>query len=198
MLRNKLWIAATVIVVLVAGCTGKGKPADSPNAANDRPPLVVPKTFASDKAKMDFAGNAVLTGYYAEAMPLLEQSLTTEPNAVGYVRLGTAKYNMQQYEGAIQAWTKAAELDPTLVGEMRNNSGNALRDWGKVTEAEGAYRAALAVEPTRWNAAVNLAAMLKENGRLPEAIEVLRAAVPANQQVPDLKLLIESYEGLRG
>lgn len=193
-LSTKLLTAIVTGAILLTGCSAGTKQADPPAAANAKPPLVVPKSFDTEQAKRDFAVKAVNDGYYAEARPLLEESIAAAPDATALSRLGTAKYNLADYNGAVEAWSKAAELDPNLVGEMHNNIGNALRDSKKLEEAEAAYRTALKVEPTRWTAAINLASMLQLSGNLSEAIKVVENALAANKEIEPLSSFLSSLK----
>ncbi len=187
--------------VLLAGCGGApaggaDQNPDPTDQAADRqePPLEIPASFESAEAKQAFAIEAVRDGHYEEAAPLLEESVQERPSAEAFARLGTARYNTGDYDGAIAAWSKAAELDPARAGEMKNNIGNALRDSRRKAEAEAAYREALELEPTRWTAAVNLATMLWLQDRLPEAVAVLESAVATNPDLPHLARLLKSYQ----
>lgn len=183
-----------------AGCSGRKAPAVAGTtdtavpAANQKPPLVVPSAFASIADKQDFAVRAVADGYYAEAKPLLESVVASEPTPLAYGRLGTARYNVGELEEAIEAWKKAAEMDPGMTGEALNNAGNALRDLKRLAEAEAHYRKALEVEPTRWTAATNLAVILKSQDRSAEAITVLEQALANNKEVPPLASLLSDLK----
>ncbi|HWI53268.1 MAG TPA: tetratricopeptide repeat protein [Symbiobacteriaceae bacterium] len=159
---------------------------------NKKAPLVVPASFPSDEAKRDFAMKAVYSGYVAEAKPLVEELVASKPDPISYSILGAVKYQESDYQGAMDAWSKAADLDPHLAAEMKNNIGNALRDTKKPTEAAAAYREALRLEPTRWTAAINLAVLLKTEGDVASAVKVLEDAVPANKDVQQLASLLES------
>lgn len=181
--------------LLAVGCSKGATPTTPPAAAeqNQKPPLSIPAQFESEQAKLDFAAKAVDDGYYEEAKKLLEETVAKEPNALAYKRLGTANYNVNDLQGAIEAWTKAIELDPGAPGEMRNNIGNALRDLEQYEKAEAAYREALQAEPTRWTAAVNMAGMLKDQGELAKAVAVLENAGQANTDVVDLQIMLQNY-----
>lgn len=196
-LRNRLAPIVLVGVLALAGCAGKvpAVPGSFAEAAQ-KPKLSIPKQFASEQAKRDFAVKAVEDGHYAEANQLLTESVAKDPNSLAYQRLGTARYNLADYQGAIDAWTKAADMDTSVTSEMRNNIGNALRDLRKTTEAEAAYRKALELDPERTTAAINLASMLKDQGRLKEALDLLEKARAVNKMDPTLPSLVENYRKL--
>lgn len=198
----KLAVAVLVSSLVLAGCGGASKvaPVETPAAAPadnkkaEKPPLEVPASFANDAAKREFTVKAMSGKYYKEAEPLLAELVVTAPDAKTYTDLGTSRYNLNNYTGAIEAWNKAAELDPKLKALMLNNVGNVLRDSGKRDEAMKSYRQALAVEPTRWTAAINLADMLREDGAMGEAIQVLEAAAVKSPGQPSVTSMLESYK----
>lgn len=197
-LTKRLAAASLAVLAILTGCSGATKKPASPTAQAEsvttKPPLKIPASFADDKTKQAFAVKAIKDGYFAEAKPLLEQVAASATDAVTFVALGTSRFNTEDYAGAISAWSKAAEVDPKLAGEMQNNIGNALRESRKLEEAKTAYRKALQGEPTRYSAAINLATMLKSEGKLPEAMNVLNDALTANKDVAPLKALLASYK----
>lgn len=184
-MRNRtVSVLATALVtgaILLTGCSGGSKPAAKTATADPKPTLSVPKSFASEQARREFVQVALNGDYYVEAEPLLTsmiQSASSDPWV--YVQLGKTKYMLNRWDEAVQAWTKASELAPGLTGEMQNNIGNAHRDNRKPELAKAAYKAALEAEPTRWSAAVNLADVLRGEGNVKEAIQVLEAAAKQN------------------
>jgi tetratricopeptide (TPR) repeat protein len=194
---TKLLSAILAGTLLLAGCTGAkpNQPADAKAAAkNEKPPLQIPSSFANDGEKLTFAVKAMGDGYYKEIAPLLEQTANAAPSATAYSALGVAKYNLGDEAAAIQAWSKAAELDPKVAAEMSNNIGNALRDSKKLPEAEDAYRKAIKLDPHQWNAAINLATILLQQNKKSDAVAVLEAAVPANPNIEPLVKLLDSYK----
>jgi len=189
------WVAALVVAsVALTGCGGSRQPHPSQVAeAGARPVLKVPEAFANETERRMFVVQAVSEGHYAEAKTILEKVTALDSDSAGLALLGTARYNLSDDPGAIAAWSRAGELNPSQAGEMQNNIGNALRDSRKQAEAEASYRKALKLEPTRWTAAVNLATMLKLENKLPAAIAVLEAAIPANKSIEPLSALLEAY-----
>lgn len=194
-IHNIVVAAACVAALFVTGCAHKGTTAQpAQTAATVKPPLVVPSSFASENDKRAFLRTALSNGYYAEVKSILEPEASTTSSSIDWGLLGTSKYNLGDYSGAIDAWTKAASADPRVDGEMHNNIGNALRDQGKIDEAQSAYETALKQDPNYWTAAVNLADMLRTNGELKQAVAVLENAMPSNQNVKPLSNLLASYK----
>lgn len=179
------------------GSASKQAPAADTNTAvaPQKPPLEIPKSFENDQAKRQFAVKAMLDDYYADAEPLLADVVKTNPTDAGaYAYLGSTRYMLKRYDEAIAAWTKAAEADPTLAAKMQNNIGNALRDTKKTDEAVAAYQKALALDPTYASAAINLADVLKQAGKLDEAIQVLDTAVANNPKEAVLASVAGNYK----
>lgn len=116
------------------------------------------------------------------------------PGPQTYALLGTARYNLADYEGAIRAWDKASDLSPRYRGEMLNNIGNALRDQGRLEEAEAAYAKAMEIEPDRWTASINLASMLYHRGEPQTAVGVLTKAQRANPEQAEVADLLRAYQ----
>jgi Flp pilus assembly protein TadD len=184
----------------MAGCTSGSKAktetavAAKTGAAQARPALAIPAQFADDAAKQKFAIDAVDKGYVTEVKQLLEESVTQHPTAEGYAALGTVRYNAKQYMQAVDAWMKAAELNPKMAGEMYNNAGNAYRDARKADDAIAAYKKAIGLDPSRTTTAVNLATLLKIQGKVNDAVAVLETAASANSQAQDVRDLLNSYK----
>ncbi|MEM2900606.1 MAG: tetratricopeptide repeat protein, partial [Thermoplasmata archaeon] len=59
---------------------------------------------------------------------------------------GTALYNLERYEEALECYDKAIELKPDSE-EAWNNKGNTLRKLGKNKEAIDCYDAVLRINP---------------------------------------------------
>ena len=203
-MRRKFAVGMAVVMfitaILVSACTrgagGQTEPqgADATVSKPAKPALVVPESFENEKAKRDFAIVAMADAYYKEAEKLLNELVTATPEAKTLKQLGSARYMLKDYEGAMAAWSKAAELDPALEGEMLNNKANVLRDINKIDEAKETYRQAIAADRTLMTAASNLATLLREEGKLTEAIEVLNQAAVANPKDQIVASMLESYK----
>lgn len=196
--RVQMLAAVIVTAVAITGCASGNKTQQvsggTPSLSTPMPTLSIPATFENNAERLQFAAKAVMDGYYPESKKLLEQAVATQPTAEGYRLLGTARFNLSDFNGAIEAWTKAGQLDSALESEMQNNIGNAYRDSKKLDGAESAYNKALELEPGRWTTAVNLATMLRMNGRLKEAVDVLEAARQHNPSVTPLGELLSAYK----
>jgi Tfp pilus assembly protein PilF len=93
-------------------------------------------------------------------------------NAEAFQVLGHALSDSLQPEVAIDAYRSALALNPRLP-DIRNNLGTALRQAGRLAEAEQELRQA----PPEPGALVNLSSVQKESGAFAEAEATLRRAL---------------------
>ncbi|MEA1653185.1 tetratricopeptide repeat protein [Nitrospirillum sp. BR 11164] len=92
--------------------------------------------------------------------------------------LGLARFQGGDAAGAVPAIVQALALLPPEQSAMpANNLGNVLRQLGRLTEAEAAYRRALAQDPALAAAASNLGALLRDRGDLAGAEAALLHAL---------------------
>lgn len=116
-------------------------------------------------------GGKTLDEYRAE-IPTLEEAVTADPTDLYSLEgLAVAHYQLGEYEQAVNAYLKILAIQEDAF--TRNNLGNAYRDWGKAEEAKAAYRQAIEDDPTLKYPYVNLAGLLKKEGDLAGASEVL-------------------------
>jgi tetratricopeptide (TPR) repeat protein len=100
-------------------------------------------------------------------------------------------------EGAIKAYDKAIEAEPTRLA-ARINLGRLLHDTGKLARAERAYRDALALGGEDATLLYNLAVLLEDLGRRGDALEAYKAALRADPALGDAHYnLALLYEKLR-
>ncbi len=91
------------------------------------------------QALFELANIAVRRHAEAEAIPLLEQYLATQPDALAaHADLGRAYLHSGQYEKAVAELTQAGEADER--GEVHYQLSIALRKLGRTAEAESAVR----------------------------------------------------------
>jgi tetratricopeptide (TPR) repeat protein len=92
--------------------------------------------------------------------------------ALAWIMLGDARFWMRDYEGALLAFERAAELAPES-GEPVRVIGDTLRAQGDLDGAITAYRASIELDPHHGPAYTNLVDALRAGGRQAEAEEVL-------------------------
>jgi len=134
-------------------------------------------------------------GDSAAAVAQYRQALALQPDqAAWWGNLGNVLMARKDSAGAEAAYRRAVELGPDLAAilgqlghaqgkggaaapEAHHNLANALRQLGRLVEAEAAARQALALRPDHPDALGLLGTVLREQGRLAEAEASLRQAV---------------------
>ena len=103
-----------------------------------------------------------------------------------YQELGGAHEARSEFDAALGRYETASRLAPRTP-EVHYNRANALRQLGRMPEAEAAYRMSLEVSSgTFVPALINLSHLVRAAGRLAEAtalMEQARALAPANAEV---------------
>ena len=134
-------------------------------------------------------------GKLREAIALFREAIGLRPGHLeAWLNLGDALRKDGDLEGSLAAFREAQRLNPgdaTIAGIVRAieglprspgraafERGNALRDAGRLAEAEGAYRDAVGLDPRLAAARNNLGILLAMQGKPDEAatefLEVLR------------------------
>lgn len=98
---------------------------------------------------------------YAKAADAYKKAIEIKPTVGAYYNnMGEAYARMGQTQDAINAYTQAAQNDPTDAGKYYFNLGAVLTNSGKVDEANAAFDKAIAADPAKADAyyqkAVNL------------------------------------------
>lgn len=84
---------------------------------------------------------------FAEAVPLLQQSVLLDPkNIQAYALLGIAYQQTKHYDLAVQSFLTLVKLNPNNAA-FQNNLGGALLDYGKTPEARIAFERAVELDP---------------------------------------------------
>lgn len=113
-------------------------------------------------------------------MPFFRRAVELDPNfALAHARLGTVLSNLGQRAEAEQAAARAYDLRDKVSERERlyidaRYRSTVTRDEGKAMES---YRVLLATYPDDYAAHSNLGSLLREAGKLPEAIAHLEEAV---------------------
>jgi Flp pilus assembly protein TadD len=169
MRRSGLVILAVIALIAVAGFAAGcgGDDTTSTTAADSTATTLADGTTDSTMV----VGGKTLDEYKAE-IPDLEKAVEADPTDRGSLEsLAVAHYQLGEYEEA-----EAAYLKILAIGEdafTRNNLGNVYRDSGRTEEAKAAYRKAIETDPTLKYPYVNLSGVLKTEGDLAGAMEVL-------------------------
>jgi tetratricopeptide (TPR) repeat protein len=103
----------------------------------------------------------------------------------------------QDLEAATKAYEQAAAADPALV-DAQINLGRLLHEAGRLAQAEGVYRNAIAACGSDPVLLYNLGVLLEDLGRKSDALEAYQAALRGNPGFTDchynLALLCEELE----
>ncbi|WP_435197228.1 tetratricopeptide repeat protein [Natronomonas sp. EA1] len=134
---------------------------------------------------VDPADDAVLADLLAD-----EQLVPDDVDASALIDVGLEYVAIEQYEQAIDAFTRAARYtdDETLAAEAWVNRGVAFAQLEEYDEAIGAYFEALAIDPKGAFAAIaetNLAYALWESGDSSEPLEHAERAVELDPRLPE-------------
>ena len=122
------------------------------------------------------------------------EALATARMAVAFHRdlgraqnaLGAALLRENLAKDAIKAYDAAVKLEPRAIDSWINR-GVALKELGRLAEAEESYRQALALAPDDAVAVNNLANVVGSHGRAQEAVDLYRKAVALDPGYVDAK-----------
>ena len=107
-------------------------------------------------------------------------------SALAWSNHGSALTAASRYDEAIAFFTKALLLEPNGA-ESHFNHGNAMHAIGDPSGAEAAFVRTLDLSPYHVGALENLSCVLKEQGRLGEAEDLLRSACALYPELSDLR-----------
>ncbi len=137
-------------------------------------------------------------GHFAEAVLLYQKSIdllkSDADKAVSWNGLGNAYRRMNDYENALSAYRKAAQLDPATVGirdraddfqaaqqprdaQGWNDLGELYMRSGSFTDAAGAFQHAIDLDPKSGKAYANLARALVSQNKYQEAIPLYQKGI---------------------
>ena len=73
------------------------------------------EAFEQSRRLMEEANRLLLNKRFSEALMAVEKILALDPkNAEGHAAKGSVLYLMKDYDGAVSAWTRALELNPSF------------------------------------------------------------------------------------
>lgn len=133
-----------------------------------------------------------------DGMAELERSLERDPeNPRLWTALGNARYDREDWDGAIQAYEKAlrkAPNDPAVLSDL----GAAYRNRGELRRAVGLFTKARAADPDHWQSLLNLVLVyafdLRDAASAQRALEELKRRYP---QIPNLERLQKQIDDVK-
>lgn len=147
----------------------------------------------SHVAQMNVGNVANREGRYAEALDRYALALSIREAPLTMYNAGKVLAATGQTDEAIAAYTRALELDPTMV-DAALNIGTALLREGRTDDAIKAFKTLSEKHPDYLPASFNWAVALSQDGRDAEAIVVLERLVTKNPEfVQGLRALAELY-----
>jgi tetratricopeptide (TPR) repeat protein len=105
--------------------------------------------YAAQAKKTEATDRAAAKPVYEQAIASYQKAITIKPMADYYNNLAQAQAKAGQTEQAIQAYTQAAQLDPTRAAMFYFNEGAVLTNTGKVDDAIESFKKAIAADPNR-------------------------------------------------
>lgn len=125
-----------------------------------------------DKATMHKGMALFGLGKYKEALDSFIQFLKISKalNHYAYFNMGNCYRNLKQHDEAIQAFEKAASIEPQFIAAYLNLA-HLLYELGKYKEALPVFEKVLVLDPNRMDALYSKAYALKELGKTKESVE---------------------------
>ena len=130
-----------------------------------------------------------------EAVEVLRHAIRENPSgACAHLHLGNLYTHLGRVEEAAPQWQRAVDLDPSLSVAHRNLGLYARAQEDDLPKAERAYRRAIAARPKDQTLYRDLAEILLEQGRRPEAIALLESTpVDKLKRAEIIILLVQLY-----
>jgi len=105
--------------------------------------------YSAQAKKTETSDRAAAKPLYDSAITAYQKAIAIKPTADYYNNMAQAQAKSGQTEQAIQAYTQAAQLDPTRAAMFYFNEGAVLTNTGKVDDAIEAFKKAIAADPNR-------------------------------------------------
>jgi tetratricopeptide (TPR) repeat protein len=108
--------------------------------------------YSAQAKKTETTDRAAAKPFYDQAITAYQKAIAIKPTADYYNNMAQAQAKSGQTDQAIQAYTQAAQLDPTRAAMFYFNEGAVLTNTGKVDDAIEAFKKAIAADPNRADA----------------------------------------------
>jgi tetratricopeptide (TPR) repeat protein len=131
---------------------------------------------ASDLAVDYVLGTALARDGQADlAEKVINPIMAGQDSAEKHMLLGTAKFGARDYQGALEDFRKAAEMNPDLA-EVNSYYGQALFSNGHTEESKAIFERELARNPNDFQSNVHLGLLLKQEQKYDDALKFLKRA----------------------
>ena len=111
-------------------------------------------------------------GEYARGVALISQSVAiNSKNYLSHFNLGFAKYNLNEFNSAIESYDRAIELKPDY-SKAHSNKGGALKQLNRLNDAIASYELAIQYDSNSVADYANLATLLIERNEVHIALDV--------------------------
>jgi tetratricopeptide (TPR) repeat protein len=151
------FIAATVLLVLAAGCH---RTSTTKDATVDADSLIAEGSELLEAGKPAKAAEKFMLATEADAT-----------NGQAFYCLGCALAEIDRHQEAVIAFAKSAELAPDHAALSLYNMGNSLQELKEFDKAIEAFRRVTKLDPSEADAWTNLGRLLDDQGKHAEAIE---------------------------
>ena len=132
-------------------------------------------------------------GKFDEAAKNFEKASAGKNEVDALYKLAVSKYNQKDFEGALDAYSRALEKEPNSE-RIYNGLANLYRDQKNYTLAEEYYGKAVAANSAYVVAYSNWIIMLMDNGKTDEAKRINAQGLeknPDNKELGNLKSMLE-------
>jgi tetratricopeptide (TPR) repeat protein len=114
-------------------------------------------------------------GQAALAEKVINPIMAGQDSAEKHMLLGTAKFGARDYQGALEDFRKAAEMNPGLA-EVNSYYGQALFSNGHTEESRAIFERELARNPNDFQSNVHVGLLLKQEQKYDDALKFLKRA----------------------
>lgn len=134
----------------------------------------------------NLANTEIHLGNFETAVELVQKALQSAPeDGASFLALGVALSKLGRMQEAIEAYRGAIKFSPDSHHAFKNLAF-AQNRYGNAFEAETNYRSAIKLYPEYLDARFNLARLLRDQGRLQEALDELMRIAAIDTDYPDV------------
>lgn len=189
-------VSILLVALLIGGCASNSSSQDAERLRAERAKFNSQVENTPPNANTRFAAGqlAESEGDLPRAIQQYQDALKLDPNhAQSLFRLGYVYTGERKYPQAIEIWNRYIKATHNAAAGY-GNLGLCLELAGRASEAESAYKAGVAQDPTNQPCRVNYGLFLARQGRMTEAAEQLQAVLPPASVHYNLASVLESQK----